>query len=169
MRSSTRIRELIRIRDSLALTLPRRVRSKLLRPRPAMFALLRKQMEREKTLPFSHSKYQIQRYNSDPQYRMARYLRTKIRTALNKNSVDTSATYILGCSIEDLRKYLQELFTSGMTWQNHSRIGWHIDHIRPLSSFDLTNEQEVKLACHYTNLQPLWAADNIKKGSRYVT
>jgi hypothetical protein len=53
-----------------------------------------------------------------------------------------------------------------MSWENWSRNGWHIDHIVPLDSFDLTNPDQVKTACNYTNLQPLWAADNIRKGAK---
>lgn len=55
----------------------------------------------------------------------------------------------------------------GMTWENYGYDGWHIDHIKPISLFDLTKESEIRAACHYTNLQPLWAEDNMKKGAKY--
>ena len=53
-----------------------------------------------------------------------------------------------------------------MSWDNWNLAGWHIDHIRPLASFDLTDPVQLKQAAHYTNLQPLWAHDNYVKGSR---
>ncbi len=73
-----------------------------------------------------------------------------------------------GCSVGFLKEYLEKQFSPGMSWNNWSRDGWHIDHIRPLKSFDLTDREQVKQACHYTNLRPAWAKDNLSKGARYV-
>jgi hypothetical protein len=53
-----------------------------------------------------------------------------------------------------------------MTWENYGRKGWHIDHKKPISCFDLNDQEQLKEACHYTNLQPMWAIENIKKGGR---
>lgn len=71
----------------------------------------------------------------------------------------------VGCSPAFLREHLENLFTDGMTWENQGE--WHIDHIRPCASFDLTTEEERHKCFHYTNLQPLWAADNISKGAKW--
>jgi len=71
---------------------------------------------------------------------------------------------LLGCTIDEFREYMKGLFTEGMSWNNHGK--WHIDHIRPLSSFDLTQKAEQLKAFHYTNCQPLWAKDNISKSNR---
>jgi hypothetical protein len=77
-----------------------------------------------------------------------------------------SAIDELGCSVDQLKRYLESKFQPGMTWDNWTRDGWHIDHIKPLSSFDLTDPGQFKVACHYTNLQPLWAKDNLVKSNK---
>jgi hypothetical protein len=73
----------------------------------------------------------------------------------------------LGCSIPELKQYLESKFQPGMSWENHGKE-WHIDHIRSLVNFDLTNKKQLLEACHWTNLQPLWWIDNLKKGSKYA-
>lgn len=72
---------------------------------------------------------------------------------------------LIGCTIEFLRNHLEENFQAGMSWANRNL--WHIDHKKPCAAFDLTDPEQQKACFHYTNLQPLWAADNIRKGSRY--
>ena len=74
---------------------------------------------------------------------------------------------LTGCSKEDLIKHLESQFTDGMTWENYGE--WHIDHIRPCCSFNLEDPEEQKTCFHWTNLQPLWAIDNMKKGGSYVS
>ena len=71
---------------------------------------------------------------------------------------------MLGVSIETAKAYLERQFTNGMTWENQGE--WHIDHIIPLSS--AKDEEALRKLCHYTNLQPLWAIDNLKKGDKIV-
>jgi hypothetical protein len=72
---------------------------------------------------------------------------------------------LLGCDWDFLRKFLESKFLAGMSWENHG--DWHIDHIRPISWFDLSDSEQLKAAFHYANLQPLWKIDNLKKGNRY--
>jgi hypothetical protein len=111
------------------------------------------------------------RYKNDLNFNVAMRLRGRIGVALRKARAGGlkggSAVRDLGCSIEQLVCYLQDRFQPGMTWGNAGYYGWHIDHIRPLSSFDLTDRAQFLEAAHYTNLQPLWAWDNLSKGSRW--
>lgn len=76
------------------------------------------------------------------------------------------ANELLGCSIEYLMKHLESKFQDGMSWDNYGHNGWHIDHIKPCCSFDLTKEKEQKECFHYLNLQPLWAKDNYNKAKK---
>jgi hypothetical protein len=93
-------------------------------------------------------------------------LRSRLRQALKNSSKKGSAVNNLGCSIENFKLYLESKFQSGMSWSNYGK--WHIDHIKPLSSFNLVNKRDLKLCCHYTNLQPLWAEDNMKKYNKIL-
>lgn len=70
----------------------------------------------------------------------------------------------IGSSVDQLRQHLESKFVEGMGWNN--RQLWHIDHTIPLSSFNLSDPVQLARACHYTNLQPLWARDNIIKSDR---
>jgi len=93
-------------------------------------------------------------------------LKNRIRYALKNNKKSNSTMNLVGCSLQELKKHLEKQFKQGMTWKNHSLYGWHIDHIKPCASFDLSNPEEQKKCFHYTNLQPLWAIDNIKKSNK---
>lgn len=110
--------------------------------------------------------YRKKRLAIDIHYKLQYVLRNRLKGALKGNYKSGSAIRDLGCSIPKLKQWLESQFQPGMTWENHCFDGWHIDHIRPLSSFDLTNREEFLKACHYTNLQPLWAKDNYKKGGK---
>lgn len=105
------------------------------------------------------------KYKEDTMFKMKCVLRSRLSIAIKKNYKSGSAVSNLGCSIEQFKKYLESKFEPGMTWYNWSRTGWHIDHIKPLSSFDLSDPEELKKACHYSNLQPLWWYDNLSKGA----
>jgi len=106
--------------------------------------------------------YSRRRYQNDIQYRLASNLRTRLYHAIENEQKPGSAVRDLGCSIATLKTYLEVQFEPDMSWNNYGE--WHIDHIRPLSSFDLVDREQFLVACHYTNLQPLWAEDNLSKG-----
>lgn len=105
------------------------------------------------------------KYHTDHSYRLSSLLRKRLNRAIKGNYKVGSAVKDLGCSVEELKEYLQSKFIEGMSWDNYGE--WHIDHIKPLASFDLNNKEEFKMAVHYTNLQPLWAKENLKKGKRF--
>ena len=72
-----------------------------------------------------------------------------------------SSIELLGCNVDFLKEYIESKFTSGMSWDNRGIHGWHIDHILPCASFDLSDPEQQKQCFHYTNLQPLWATTAI--------
>lgn len=111
---------------------------------------------------------QKQKEHNDINYKIARRLRNRLLYAIKDNYKSGSAVNDLGCSIQELKKYLELKFLPGMLWENYGYGDdkWHIDHIKPLSKFDLTIRKQFLEACHYTNLQPLWQKDNISKGSK---
>ena len=100
------------------------------------------------------------RYHSDVDFQ----LRCCLRTAFNRvmSGSDSSMFQHLGCTIEELKLHLESKFQDNMSWDNYGK--WHIDHIRPLSAFN-DNAHE---AFYFTNLQPLWARDNLKKSNKYA-
>jgi len=106
------------------------------------------------------------RAKNDVQFKLTINLRTRLRHAIRGNFKSGSAVEDLGCSIDELKSYLESKFLPGMSWDNWSKDGWHIDHIKPLASFDLTDHKQLLEACHYTNLQPLWANDNLSKSDK---
>ena len=113
-------------------------------------------------------KYDNDRFSQDTEFRLRKILRSRLRSSIKNNQKSGSAVRDLGCSIEVLAAHLEAQFLPGMTWDNWSVHGWHIDHIVPLDNFSLENQEEFKKACHYTNLQPLWAKDNLSKGSKIL-
>ena len=94
-------------------------------------------------------------------------LRSRLGSALKRKNIEKgfSTMDLTGCQLSFLRGYIEAKFTEGMTWE---KVGKeiHIDHIKPCCSFDLTKEEEQKKCFHYSNLQPLWARDNLVKGGK---
>lgn len=107
---------------------------------------------------------QLHRRRTDPQTHLAYILRNRLYQATRNDQKAGSAVRDLGCSIDYLKQHLELQFQEGMTWENYGL--WHIDHKKPLASFDLTDREQFLEACHYTNLQPLWAIENLSKGSK---
>ena len=124
----------------------------------------------------NHHEYRIKannyrklKYKKDFNFKFKLLIRAAIGCALRRNNINTnskSGFKHLGCTIPELKSHLESKFQEGMSWKNHGLYGWHIDHIIPLSSFNLEDLSQLNIACHYSNLQPLWAKDNLNKGAK---
>lgn len=112
------------------------------------------------------------RRQNDPVFKLKMNLRCRLKKAIKSQSGAQAyrTLELLGCTGQEAHKYLESLFTEGMSWENYGfgNDKWHIDHILPCDSFDLTNPEEQKKCFHYTNLQPLWQQDNLKKGNKIL-
>jgi hypothetical protein len=116
----------------------------------------------ERRKPRANAKYR-ERYRTDINFRLRHALRSRIGLVLRQRRPrEESVIELIGCSINDLRLHPERLFKPGMTWENHGQ--WHIDHVVPCAHFDLTDPGARKQCFHFSNLQPLWAAENIRKG-----
>ncbi len=108
------------------------------------------------------SEYKLKRIKVDENFKLQQYLRSRINKVIRRDQRTGSSVNDLGCSLEFFKEYIAKQFKDDMTWGNYGKV-WHIDHIEPLCSFDLTDHEQFLKACHYTNLQPLFAVDNLKK------
>lgn len=107
-----------------------------------------------------------ERRQIDIDYKIKTNLRSRIYKAIKRNSKSESSMLLIGCSVEELKVYLSKMFKEGMSWDNYGE--WHIDHIKPCASFDLSDTAQQKECFHYSNLQPLWAIENIKKSDQLL-
>ena len=111
------------------------------------------------------------RLKNDIEFRILECCRARLRNALHRKRIIRSKRTLdlIGCSLSKLKQHLEKLFKIGMNWQNHGygTNCWHIDHIIPCDSFDLIKPEEQQKCFHYTNLQPLWQDDNLKKSNNY--
>jgi hypothetical protein len=119
--------------------------------------------ERMRTRKRERARAYHRAHKHDPLYLLPMYLRSRLLIAVKHDQKSGSAVRDLGCSIPEFKAYIARQFLPGMSWDNWSRSGWHLDHIRPLVSFDLTDPEQLKQAVHYTNLRPLWAPENLRK------
>jgi len=106
------------------------------------------------------------KYHSVPCVKIAIRCRSRLARVLKKELRSENAIQLLGCSLEDAVKHIESLFKPGMSWSNWNYNGWHLDHIKPLVSFDLTDPEQLKVACHISNLQPLWKNENLSKSRK---
>lgn len=111
--------------------------------------------------------YKKNRRKVDSAYRLLQNLRVRHYQAVKASSLNKTfrTTDLLGCTSIELKKYIESKFTNDMNWENMGTF-WHIDHVYPLSKINWDNIEEVKKVCHYTNLSPMIAVDNIRKGNK---
>ena len=129
------------------------------RERILMVNKLYRENNREK-----RNEYTRNRKSTDPIFKLKHLMNSRMRIFMRSRNIQKhNKTFdIIGCTPNELKEHIQTQFNNGMSWDNQGE--WHIDHIIPLSSGK--NEDEIIRLCHYTNLQPLWAIDNMKKGSK---
>lgn len=122
--------------------------------------------ERKENYRAYRRKYKAMKRSTDPLYKLKENLRRRTFKAfeVSKWNKNNTTKDLLGCEFNELYEYIESKFTDGMNWSNQGE--WHIDHIIPLASAE--DEEEIKKLFHYTNLQPLWAIDNIRKGSKII-
>jgi hypothetical protein len=116
--------------------------------------------------------YRNKRKKIDINFKLLTYLRSNLWKYLKSNYKYGSSIQLIGCSIDQLKQHIEKQFKPGMSWSNHGKGDngkgmkeWHIDHIVPCASFDLSIPEEQHKCFHYTNLQPLWAIENAKKAA----
>lgn len=110
--------------------------------------------------------YSRSRCNTDASFRLSKNMRVRIWHAINGNVKSVKTEELIGCSIECLKAHLQSHFSTGMSWDNYGK--WHVDHIRPCAMFDMSSEDEQRKCFHYTNLQPMWREDNLRKSDKLL-
>ena len=113
-------------------------------------------------------KYRNKKRKTDPYFKLMDNLRTRVYCVLKgKIKKSTRTLTLLGVkNISEVKLHLEKQFKNGMTWKNHGK--WHIDHIKPCASFDLTCHKQQLVCFNYKNLQPLWASENLRKGVKIL-
>lgn len=114
------------------------------------------------------SKWSSKKRREDPNFKLRLLIRNRMKNAIKSGKKAGSAIKDLGCTLSEYRSYIESKFKPGMTWENHGNGSgkWNIDHILPLSMFDLTNREQFLKACNYLNTQPLWFTENLSKSDK---
>lgn len=107
------------------------------------------------------------RRRNDPAFKIKAYARTRVYHLVSRGHKSAATIELLGASAEDVKRHIESKWLPGMSWDNHGKKGWHIDHIRPCASFDLTDPSQQRACFNYTNLQPLWWDVNLSKGDKW--
>lgn len=113
-----------------------------------------------------NTKYKNQKRKESKKVQIQGNLSHRIYLSLKDQNKSLSTMMLIGCEIDYLMIHIQTQFTRGMNWENYGL--WHIDHIKPCAKFDLSKPKEQSKCFHYTNLQPLWAEDNLRKSDKIL-
>jgi len=126
--------------------------------------------EKKDRLKKYRTKYSRERRKNDPTFRLMYNLRGRFKSFLKLSDFKKSSTTmtLIGCSPFELRSYIEKQFKPGMSWENYGVKGWHIDHKKPLALAKSMQEIIDGNYMHYTNFQPLWAEENIRKSDKYI-
>jgi hypothetical protein len=116
-----------------------------------------------------HRSY-LKKKRENPLFRIVATMRTRLNEILRGRRKEETTKKLLGCSLEFFRAHLENKFQPGMTWENYGNglDKWTVDHIRPCNSFDFSDPAQQKECFHYSNLQPLWFLDNVRKGAKVI-
>lgn len=110
--------------------------------------------------------YVLRELKNNPLFRLVRYMRTRLYQALKTSRKSENTLSLIGATVTEFAAHLETRFKPGMTWENYGPV-WHVDHIKPCAKFDLTDPAQQRACFHWTNLQPLFAKENLQKGDSY--
>lgn len=131
-------------------------------------------IKNKKKISERHSTHTKHRYNTNVKFKIKYLLRTRVYKALKGENKSLPTMFLIGCEIDYFMYHIQCQFTKRMNWDNHGAGNhgkgmkeWHIDHIKPCDSFDLSKPLQQRKCFHYSNMQPLWATINLQKRYKY--
>ena len=119
----------------------------------------------------TYNSWSKEKYDNDPNYKLTKILRTRLTSALKGEQKAAATMELIGCTTEELWLHIESKFEPGMTRENNGNGEgfWHLDHEKACANFDLSDPEQQRACFHYTNLQPLWYEDNLKKGAKHLT
>ena len=153
-------------KENKQLTIERSAQRRINDPKGAAEYMSNYSKKNKDELTIKKRQYIRKRRNEDKSFKIKSNISRRIHHALKGQNKSDHTTTLLGCTPDCAKAHVESQFSKGMSWDNYGVHGWHIDHIIPCASFDLTDPEQQRKCFHYTNLQPLWAIENIKKGDK---
>ena len=128
----------------------------------------RQQYNMLETTKKNNSNYYKNKRKNDINYKIKDNIRRRVNYAIKHSKKSDSSKKLLGCTLDQFKRHIENLWLDGMSWESYGKLGWHLDHIIPCASFDLTDPQQQQKCFHYSNMQPLWAKDNLVKYKKLI-